>query len=258
MKVVLELLQQSSNIKRVTVRHDIVIGRGSDCNLRVSAPQVSRRHCFLRIDGESVAITDLESCNGTWLDGQKTVPGKRYFLTDGMQLAIGPVRFIARISDQDEAATPPADAPKPAVADVEEPTVQATPEQSAAMAYSIEHAGDSAEQDEPTVDYEGSKADSAVIELDEIELIDDTGDEIEVIDEIELIDDGGESAEVILLDEATDIIDRDIAVEAVQLVEAVEVIDEDIDSQELMIAEEVIDDDDDGGNALRDFLQDDD
>lgn len=256
MKVVLELLEQSSNIRRVTVRHDIVIGRGSDCNLRVSAPQVSRRHCFLRIDGNTVAVTDLESCNGTWLDGQKTVPGKRYFLHDGMQLAIGPVRFVARISGDEGVATPQADTPTAAVAGTDEPTVQATPEKPAEMDFSIEHAGHAAEQDEPTVSYKGKEPEPELIEAELIEPEVIELDEIEVIDEIELIDDGSESAEVILLDEATDIIDRDIAVEAVQLAEAVEVIDDNIDSRELLVAEEVFDDEDDD-DELRDFLQDD-
>ncbi len=237
MKVVLELLKQSSNIKRVTVRHDIVIGRGSDCNLRVSAPQVSRRHCFLRIDGENVSITDLESCNGTWLDGQKTVAGKRYFLQDGMQLAVGPVRFIVRITEQQVAAdvlpeTPAASAPAPAPA-----------KPSDAMEFSIEHTGDSAEQDEPTVDYGSDQSDSAVMEPDEIELL----DEIEIIE-----DEGAQSEEVILIEDATDVIDQDIAVEAVELVVA-EIEDDDFDSQELLVAEEISEED--SGEALRDFLQ---
>ena len=103
MKVVLELAEEDSNIRRVTIRHDVVIGRGADCNLRISAPEVSRRHCFLRIDRARVAITDLESCNGTWLDGKKTIPGKHYFLEDGMRLAVGPVRFVTRIYDDDDA-----------------------------------------------------------------------------------------------------------------------------------------------------------
>ena len=97
MTVVLELRQHSSIIRRVTVRHDVVIGRGSDCNLRISAPQVSRCHCFLRVGGTGVFVTDLESCNGTWLNGQKTVPGKRYLIKDGMKLAVGPVCFVAHI-----------------------------------------------------------------------------------------------------------------------------------------------------------------
>ena len=94
MKVVLELQDQPSNVRRITVRHDIVIGRGSDCNLRLSAPQVSRRHCFLRVGRDSVSVTDLDSSNGTYIDGARITAGKRYDVVDGAQLALGPIRFI--------------------------------------------------------------------------------------------------------------------------------------------------------------------
>ncbi len=94
MKVVLELQDQPSNVRRITVRHDIVIGRGSDCNLRLSAPQVSRRHCFLRVGRDSVSVTDLDSSNGTYIDGARIAAGKRYDVVDGAQLALGPIRFI--------------------------------------------------------------------------------------------------------------------------------------------------------------------
>ncbi|MEJ7590256.1 MAG: FHA domain-containing protein [Planctomycetaceae bacterium] len=94
MKVVLELQDQPSNVRRITVRHDIVIGRGSDCNLRLSAPQVSRRHCFLRVGRDSVSVTDLDSSNGTYVDGARIAAGKRYDIADGAQLALGPIRFI--------------------------------------------------------------------------------------------------------------------------------------------------------------------
>jgi len=94
MKVVLELQDQPSNVRRITVRHDIVIGRGSDCNLRLSAPQVSRRHCFLRVGRDSVSVTDLDSSNGTYIDDVRITAGKRYDVADGAQLALGPIRFI--------------------------------------------------------------------------------------------------------------------------------------------------------------------
>lgn len=97
MKVVLELQDQPSNIKKVTVRHDIVIGRGAECNLRLSAPQVSRRHCFLRVSNDSATITDLDSSNGTYLNGKRITSGKRYELKEETQLAIGPVTFVARV-----------------------------------------------------------------------------------------------------------------------------------------------------------------
>jgi hypothetical protein len=100
MKVVLELQDQPANVRRVMVRHDIVIGRGSDCNLRLSAPQVSRRHCFLRVGRDAVSVTDLDSSNGTYVNGQRIKSGKRYDLTNGSTLGIGPVRFLIHIREE--------------------------------------------------------------------------------------------------------------------------------------------------------------
>ncbi|MFM7036820.1 MAG: FHA domain-containing protein [Planctomycetaceae bacterium] len=97
MKIVLELLDQSSSVRKITVRHDIVIGRGSDCNLRLSAPQVSRRHCFLRVSRDGVSITDLESSNGTWVNGNRLPSSVRQDLTDGSQISLGPVRFLVHV-----------------------------------------------------------------------------------------------------------------------------------------------------------------
>jgi len=99
MKVVLELQDQLSNVRKVTVRHDIVIGRGADCNLRLSAPQISRRHCFLRVGRDGVSVTDLDSSNGTFVDGQRLTGGIRQELTHGSVLALGPVRFLIRIRE---------------------------------------------------------------------------------------------------------------------------------------------------------------
>ncbi len=154
MKVVLELSDPNSNIRSITVRHDIVIGRGSDCNLRVSSPQVSRRHCFLRIHSERVTITDLESCNGTWLDGQRTVPGKRYVLEDGMQIAIGPVRFVARVITGAPDVLP---AEKPESPQHRSGKAAAAPRESS-MNFALEHGGPAAQEDEPTHDYPAALA----------------------------------------------------------------------------------------------------
>ena len=97
MKIVLELLDQTSSVRKITVRHDIVIGRGSECNLRLSAPQVSRRHCFLRVGRDGISITDLDSSNGTWVNGARISPGTRKELTDGAQISLGPVRFLLHV-----------------------------------------------------------------------------------------------------------------------------------------------------------------
>ncbi|MEZ6061134.1 MAG: FHA domain-containing protein [Planctomycetaceae bacterium] len=170
MKVVLELQDQPSNIKRVTVRHDIVIGRGAECNLRLSAPQVSRRHCFLRVGGDAASITDLESSNGTFIDGQRITAGKRYMLRDGMSIAVGPIRFITRIqskvaaassgflkieasdetmlTDNDQSATARTSFSSDQLPDASNAAV------SSPMDLAVEHAGPSAEEDEPTAGYD--------------------------------------------------------------------------------------------------------
>lgn len=100
MKVVLELQDQPASVRRVTVRHDIVIGRGADCNLRLSAPQISRRHCFLRVGRDGVSVTDLDSSNGTFVDGERLRSGVRRPLHHGSQLSLGSVRFVVHIRDE--------------------------------------------------------------------------------------------------------------------------------------------------------------
>ena len=91
MKVILELQDQPANAKRVTVRHDIVIGRGSDCNLRLSTQQVSRRHCFLKVGRDEVSVTDLDSSNGVYVNAQRATKTE---LRDGDTIQIGDALFV--------------------------------------------------------------------------------------------------------------------------------------------------------------------
>ncbi len=168
MKVVLELQDQPSNIKKVTIRHDIVIGRGADCNLRLSAPQVSRRHCFLRIGTDGAFVSDLDSSNGTFLNGTRISSGQRYELEDGAILAVGPVKFVTRVLSEVTAGEilhvnigdERIEAEHSNIASSGPVNFAATSSSSgrpasddSAMNFAIEHAGLSAKGDEPTADY---------------------------------------------------------------------------------------------------------
>lgn len=163
MKVVLELQDQPSNIKKVTVRHDIVIGRGADCNLRLSAPQVSRRHCFLRIGSDGAFVSDLESSNGTFLNGIRLTSSKRYELENGAVLSVGPVKFIARVESEVSAG-------EMLQVNISDDRIEAeliagnsdntkglgsaaSPADGSSMNFAIEHGGPSSSGDEPTADY---------------------------------------------------------------------------------------------------------
>lgn len=50
---------------------------------------VSRQHLFLRLEGDSVAVIDNNSSNGTRLNGSRLEPGRSYPLQHGDHLAIG-------------------------------------------------------------------------------------------------------------------------------------------------------------------------
>ena len=68
-----------------------VIGRSSSCDIRVDAHAVSRNHAVLtRYDDGSWTITDTDSQNGTWVNGEKVSICP---LASGDQITIGPVQL---------------------------------------------------------------------------------------------------------------------------------------------------------------------
>lgn len=279
MKIVLELLDQPSNIRRINVRHDIVIGRGSECNLRLSAPQVSRRHCFLRIGRDSATITDLDSSNGTFLDEAKIPSGKRCDLHDGMTLAVGPIRFLVKIRDEVVAAEVLGEQKLNDSINVDALTgnrsgatkiessdsivnalKQVDPEQDDhadslhdAAVFSLEHAGDVSEPHEETTDFLQKQSKNVAEVPDEVSLVDDAAfvdevDEVEVIDEVEEIDEVVDAVEVIDDVELVEVVELVEDVEDVELVEDLDLIEEiEVieDAEAIEDAVEVIDDEDD-------------
>jgi hypothetical protein len=68
----------------------LVVGRGSEADLRVNDPGVSRRHVEIRVDiaGPEVRVSaaDLGSTNGTLMDGRRVAEA---LLHDGSQIQIG-------------------------------------------------------------------------------------------------------------------------------------------------------------------------
>jgi hypothetical protein len=80
----------------------IVIGRGSDADLRINDPGVSRRHAEIRVyanerSGTEVSVVDLGSTNGMLVNGTRV---QQATLDDGSTIKIGNttmrVRFVAR------------------------------------------------------------------------------------------------------------------------------------------------------------------
>jgi pSer/pThr/pTyr-binding forkhead associated (FHA) protein len=50
---------------------EFLIGRGTDCDLRLQDAAISRHHCLIRLRGNEATIADLGSINGTFVNGQR-------------------------------------------------------------------------------------------------------------------------------------------------------------------------------------------
>ena len=70
---------------------EIIIGRNKDCDLVLDSPNVSRWHARLETQDSTYWITDLESMNGTSLNGKRI---SRARLEEGDQVKIGSHIFI--------------------------------------------------------------------------------------------------------------------------------------------------------------------
>jgi pSer/pThr/pTyr-binding forkhead associated (FHA) protein len=78
---------------------ETIIGRRQDCDLRILSSQVSRRHCLLSFHDGVLSVQDLDSVNGTLVNGRH-VAGKQA-LRPGDTLEIGPLRFTVEYERSD-------------------------------------------------------------------------------------------------------------------------------------------------------------
>lgn len=85
---------------------DNVIGRGAEATVQIEAPSVSRRHARIVVAGGAAILEDIDSKNGTYLNGTRihgTAP-----LSDGSEIKLGRVVLTFRIATS---STPTATVP---------------------------------------------------------------------------------------------------------------------------------------------------
>lgn len=81
-----------SGIAYPLVRAISRLGRGSDTDIRVEDPGASRNHCEIVL-GQPVIVRDLESTNGTFVNGQRISQTE---LADGSTIMIGSTQLVFR------------------------------------------------------------------------------------------------------------------------------------------------------------------
>jgi pSer/pThr/pTyr-binding forkhead associated (FHA) protein len=90
-KAVLRGVSGSHFGKIIPIRVRLTIGRGSECDLVLDEPEMSRKHAMIENSGDGLYLRDLGSANGTFVNG---VQVKNAVLHPGDQLAFDRNRFL--------------------------------------------------------------------------------------------------------------------------------------------------------------------
>ena len=84
---------------------EVPIGRDPINLIAISDPSLSRRHCLVVREGDNFKIRDLESRNGTYVNG---IAVKEQELQHGDQIAIGDSVFMLLLKEREEDSAPAA------------------------------------------------------------------------------------------------------------------------------------------------------
>ncbi|MCB9853256.1 MAG: FHA domain-containing protein [Phycisphaerales bacterium] len=98
----------------------VVIGRKTDADLRVPLADISRSHCELTLKNGHVQVRDLDSSNGTYVNGEQVTEKD---LAAGDLIRLGPITFTVQIDGQPEAIEPPTQEAAAAKAGSQAPTI---------------------------------------------------------------------------------------------------------------------------------------
>ena len=79
--------------RRIPLEGRTVIGRSKDAGVHVDDPNASRRHAHVAQEDGAWWVVDLESTNGTEVNGQ---PAKRARLEDGDRITLGSTELVFR------------------------------------------------------------------------------------------------------------------------------------------------------------------
>jgi Protein of unknown function (DUF3662)/FHA domain len=74
-------------------KQSVVIGRSKDCDIRLSDPNVSRRHAEVRQEGTAYWLIDLESTNGSSVNGRRQ---QRARLENDDRITLGSTEIVFR------------------------------------------------------------------------------------------------------------------------------------------------------------------
>jgi hypothetical protein len=72
-------------------RERMSVGAAGDCDIVLDDPHVSDHHASIRLRGRAFVVTDLDSTNGTFVNGQTV---GQHTLADGDRVRFGPSEWV--------------------------------------------------------------------------------------------------------------------------------------------------------------------
>src|SRR5215471_12668289 len=115
MQVVLAMFRSDGDRRSFSLhKEQTVVGRREDCDLRIPLGEISRKHCRLIQEGDSLRVEDLGSSNGTYHNGQRV---QEAVVAPGDTIQIGSIAFVVQIdgAPADEEMQPIVVTPAPTV-----------------------------------------------------------------------------------------------------------------------------------------------
>ncbi len=121
-KFILRGVSGSTFGKNFALQGTMTVGRQPDCDICIPSDEVSRHHAKLQVMPDGIAVEDIGSANGTFINDKRVHTG---MLKPGEELRLDTVRFmlvspalemhkIASASETAKRAAVPASAPEPA------------------------------------------------------------------------------------------------------------------------------------------------
>jgi predicted component of type VI protein secretion system len=94
MAVSLVLVRGDGRQSEIPLKGRAVIGRQTDCQIRIPSSGISRHHCELTLADGKVLLRDMGSSNGTFVNRQKI---QQTQLNAGDLIGLGDLVFVVRI-----------------------------------------------------------------------------------------------------------------------------------------------------------------
>lgn len=83
----------------------LTVGSAETCDIIIDAPNISRKHVQILVEGDSYFVIDQGSTNGTFINEERLVPGRRTEFTSFFPVRLGDEVLITLLSDEESSTS---------------------------------------------------------------------------------------------------------------------------------------------------------